>query len=311
MGAMEPVKAPLDDVMLSMDVVDTLRQEERIAERELDGETRRAQLIERLRQIYHGQGIEVPDRIIEEGVKALEERRFAYEPPRPGFGVTLAKLYVTRMQWGRWLGGGLAALAVLWIGWQAFYVWPRAHQAEASRVELTETLPKRLNTLYSTIEAESRAPAVMEKAAQIRDGGLAAAKAGQTPAARKAEADLSSLLDELRLTYDIKVISRPGEMSGIWRIPKVNKTGRNYYLVVEAIDPAGKAIERPITNEENGAREIVKKWAVRVTRPVFERVQSDKKDDGIIENAVIGMKRRGEIEPQWRVDVPGGALTKW
>lgn len=311
MGAMEPVKPPLDDVMLSMDVVDTLRQEERIAERELDGEARRAQLMERLRQIYHGQGIEVPDRIIEEGVKALEERRFVYEPPRPGFGVTLAKLYVARMQWGRWLGGGLAALALLWIGWQAFYVWPRAQEIERSRIELTETLPKKLNTLYATVEAESRVPSVLEKAAQIRDGGLAAAKAGQTPAARKAEADLTTLLGELRLAYDIRIVSRSGEMSGIWRIPKVNKTGRNYYLVVEAIDANGNVLERPITNEENGARETVRKWAVRVTRPVFERMQSDKKDDGIIENAVIGVKKRGEIEPEWRVDVTGGALTKW
>jgi Family of unknown function (DUF6384) len=311
MGAMETVKAPLDDVMLSMDVVDTLRQEERIAERELDGEARRAQLIERLRQIYHGQGIEVPDRIIEEGVKALEEQRFAYQPPRASFKVALAKLYVTRMEWGRWVGGGLAALALVWIGWQAFYVWPRAEEARRSQIELTETLPKRLATLYSSIETDSQVPAVLQQAAQIRDGGLAAAKAGQTAAARKAEADLTALLGELRLAYDIRIVSRPGEMSGLWRIPKVNKSGRNYYLVVEAIDASGNAIERPVTNEENGKREMVKKWAVRVPKSVFDRVQADKKDDGIIENNIVGVKRRGEAEPQWRVEVSGGALTKW
>jgi hypothetical protein len=311
MNAVEPVKAPLDDVMLSMDVVDTLRQQERIAERELNDETRRAQLIERLRQIYHGQGIEVPDRIIEEGVKALDEQRFVYTPPRASLGVTMAKLYVTRMLWGRWLGSGLAALALMWIGWQAFYVWPRAQEAQRARIELTETLPRRLTTLYSTIETESRAAPVLEKAGQVRDGGLAAAKAGQTAVARKAEADLSSLLDELRLAYDIKIVSRPGEMSGIWRIPKINPSGRNYYLIVEAVDANGKVLERPVTNEENGARETVKKWAVRVPKAVFERVQADKKDDGIIENAVIGVKKRGEIEPQWRVEVTGGALTKW
>ena len=70
---------PLDDVMIAMDVVDTLRHDRRILERELNDERRRAELIERLRNLYKGQGIEVPDSILEEGVRALEERRFVYE----------------------------------------------------------------------------------------------------------------------------------------------------------------------------------------------------------------------------------------
>ena len=54
-------KAPLDDVMLAMDVVDTLRHEETLVTRELGAADREAQLIERLRKIYHDQGIEVPE----------------------------------------------------------------------------------------------------------------------------------------------------------------------------------------------------------------------------------------------------------
>ncbi|MFV0295026.1 MAG: DUF6384 family protein, partial [Hyphomicrobiaceae bacterium] len=37
---------PLDDVMIAMDVVDTLRQDKRIVERELDDDARRTALIE-------------------------------------------------------------------------------------------------------------------------------------------------------------------------------------------------------------------------------------------------------------------------
>jgi len=307
----ETPRPPLDDVMLSMDVVDTLRQDERIALRELSDEARRKQLIDRLREIYHGQGIEVPDHILEEGVRALEERRFVYEPPPASLQVRLARLYVSRWQWGKWLGGGLAALVILWIGWQASYVWPQAAKEQRTRIELTQTLPRTLNTVYSAIDAETDTAGVLERAAQLRDSGLAAAEAGQRIAAHKAVEDLETLLDELRLAYEIRIVSRPGELSGLWRIPRVNPDSRNYYLVVEAVDTAGTVLARPILNEENGNRETVTIWALRVSKADFDKVQADKLDDGIIQEPVVGVKRRGEQDVRWRVDTQGGALTKW
>ncbi len=309
--AAETVKPPLDDVMLSMDVVDTLRHEERIALRELDDEKRRAQLIDRLRELYRGQGIDVPDHILEEGVRALEEQRFVYEPPKASFQVRLARLYVTRWQWGKWVGGGLAALLAVWIGWQVFHVLPRERQAERARIELTETLPRSLNSLFATIDAETDDGAALQKAAQLRDSGLAAAKASQKKAARESESNLTALLEELRLAYEVTIVSRSGELSGLWRIPRVNPNSRNYYLVVEALDSSGEAIAREITNEETGEQKAVKKWAVRVSKPVFDDVQADKRDDGIIQNAVIGVKKRGAEDIDWRVDIRGGALTEW
>jgi hypothetical protein len=74
-------KQPLDDVMLAMDVVDTLRRRERLVQRELDVAGREQDLREHLCKIYKAQGIDVPDHIIEEGVAALKEDRFVYEPP--------------------------------------------------------------------------------------------------------------------------------------------------------------------------------------------------------------------------------------
>ena len=62
---------PLNDLMLAMDVVDTLRHGETLVERELSAEDRRKRMIERLREIYRQQGITVPDRVLAEGVAAL------------------------------------------------------------------------------------------------------------------------------------------------------------------------------------------------------------------------------------------------
>ena len=106
------VPATLDDMMLAMDVVDTLRHRERLVERELNEEAKEEQLIERLRALYKGQGIEVPDSVIARGVEALKESRFVYTPPKPGFGRALATLWVKRTTYGKWGGATLAALAV-------------------------------------------------------------------------------------------------------------------------------------------------------------------------------------------------------
>ena len=57
--------------------------------RELNEEGREAELIDRLRQIYRDQGIEVPDHMLAEGVKALKDSRFVYTPRRPSWKRTL------------------------------------------------------------------------------------------------------------------------------------------------------------------------------------------------------------------------------
>lgn len=91
--------ARLDELMLAMDVVDTLRHEQQLVERELAGEARADALVLRLGEIYAGQGIAVPEHVLREGVAALAEDRFAYTPPQRTFAVRLAHLYVTRAKW--------------------------------------------------------------------------------------------------------------------------------------------------------------------------------------------------------------------
>ena len=100
--------------MLAMDVVDTLRHRENLVARELNEDERDRQLIERLREIYSAQGIDVTDQILAEGVTALKEQRFSYSPPGPSFSVTLAKLYVRRHVWGKAVLGIVAAVLIAW-----------------------------------------------------------------------------------------------------------------------------------------------------------------------------------------------------
>jgi hypothetical protein len=114
----ERTSAGLDELMLAMDVVDTLRHERRLVERELTAGDRDRALIERLRELYAGQGIEVPDDVLAQGVGALREDRFRYTPPAPGFARSLQVAYVKRARWAKYLwalilAGVAAAAAVL------------------------------------------------------------------------------------------------------------------------------------------------------------------------------------------------------
>src|SRR5262245_5562791 len=99
----------LDDIMIAMDVVDTLRHRDDLVHRELNEEQREADLIARLRKIYQDQGIEVPDRVLADGVKALQESRFVYTPPPRSWKRTLLTLWTRRETLGK-RGGALIAL---------------------------------------------------------------------------------------------------------------------------------------------------------------------------------------------------------
>jgi hypothetical protein len=312
----EPQK--LDELMLAMDVVDTLRHSENIVHRELNAEQREADLLKRLREIYRGQGIEVPDRVLQEGVRALEERRFVYTPPAPGIATTLAHVWINRGRLGR---GLLGAISALLIGWGVYHISverparERAEQArvaaERARIDLTERLPLSLEQAHEDALREARVPAAREKADALLADGKAALARQNAAGVQQVIGDLEVLRASLRREYALRIVSRPGDPSGVWRVPQRNPTGRNFYLIVEAVTPDGRTLNLPVTSEEDGRTETVSKWGIRVTEDVFEQIRRDKSDDGIVQRNRLGEKRRGHLEVEYLIPVLGGAITRW
>ena len=147
-GAGEPRRtsggAPLDDVMLAMDVVDNLRHADKLVERELGTEERDRQLKERLRKLYAAQGIDVPEHILDEGVAALREDRFVYRPPAGGFGRSLALVWVRRGRWLKALAVAAGILAAVAGGWYFGVKLPAERQVAEQTREIGETLPRQL-----------------------------------------------------------------------------------------------------------------------------------------------------------------------
>ena len=232
-------------------------------------------------------------------------------PPKDGLAVKLARLYVSRDDWGRYVTGGLMGLALAWGAWYFAYERPRGVAREVARVELSEQIPAQLRKANARIKAVATDKADLDRAQMLMDKGVRAASSGNRSMARQSRVSLLQLRDTIESEYTIRIVTRKGELSGLWRIPKTNRRTRNYYLIVEAVDHQGRILKRSILSEETGKRELVSSWAVRVPRLVLKEVQADKRDDGIIQDAIVATKQSGKLDPFWRIQRSGGAITRW
>ena len=309
--AAEPKPATLDDVMIAMDVVDTVRHRDDLVRRELNETGRESELIERLKEIYRQQGIEVPDAVLAEGVKALKESRFTYTPPPKGWKRSLLTLWVRRGRYGTVAAVVLTALLGS-CGLQYYNVTRPALIAEQkTRVELTETLPKAIRQAHEDVLKAATDPAIKPRADQLLADGERAIRDKDRAAMITSGDALRALRDDVAREYTLTIVSRPGETSGVWRKPPKGGPGRNYYLIVEPIGPDGGRQRVAVRDEETGKTETVDKFAVRVPQATFDAVAADKGDDGIIQKNKFAHKRRGALTVDYDMPFEGGMITRW
>lgn len=310
-GAGAAASAPLDDVMLAMDVVDSLRHADRLVERELGTEERDRELKERLRRLYAAQGIDVPEHILDEGVKALREDRFVYKARPGGMGRSLALLWVRR---GRILKAAAIVLGLAGAGGATWYFGvqlPEEQRIAAEQRDLAEVLPQQVQRERERILAiakEDKAKAEAQALAADAEAALAAADAA---GARAKLGELTALRQTLEQRYVLRIVSRPGQQSGVWRVPRLNPQARNYYILVEAVDDKGQPVVLAVTSQEDNKTADTSTFGIRVDERTFERVRADKQDDGIIQNNRFGEKQAGFLEPKYNFPTPGGVILTW
>lgn len=422
-GLAEEEDLNLTDIMLTMDVVDSLRHEEAMVERALNEEAREQLMVERVRDAYAAQGIEVSDATIAAGVKALKEKQFVYSPPQPGFKTRMLRAWVNRQGIGRGLGLFAGVGALIAGGWYGLVELPqaRALAAEVSefntavqvadvdlraldqrRNSLTEAVEAADHSVRSEIEAgyrrelglversladagrslveasqfsqganyttdnfsrlgdsakrqreqqqalmksaesalddvdsglgrlqrlrglpaelvslrdeavELAVPAAVDRRAEaVFAAGQSALRQGDAAHASASADELKSLLTVLATEYRISVVSRPGSRSGVIRAPVDNNAVDNYYLIVEALDRANRPQRVLIQSEENGVSKQMTRWGLRVNERAFDQVRRDKEQDGIVDDKVVGEKKRGYLEPEYRIDTTGATITEW
>jgi len=301
----------LDDVMLAMDVVDTLRHEHNLLARDLNADDRRTALVERLRGIYDAQGIDVPDEVLLDGVMALEEERFKFVPAKDGFGTKLARLYIGRK---KWLPLVYSLLVVVFGAWAVNYAaFVRPGKVETRRVTslLDEALPERLEDFKTRALGTNPNAAVKSRIESLAADTKTALRAKDVASAEAGLNTLGDMTKTLEQSYSLRVINKEREPSGVFLTPKSGGDIRNYYLIVQPIDNAGKVIRVQIEDEEYKKTVWSSKFGVRVPVDVFNNVAADKSDDLIIQNDVLGQKEIGALEASFSFDRPGGYITDW
>jgi hypothetical protein len=310
----------LPELLRIMDVATALRQEREKAAVQLDLEQTKAALRQRLRATADTMGETVSDAEIEAAINRYFGQLHEFKEPPPGLARTLAHLWVRR---GLVLGVA-AALAVLTFGgWWLFASpsspWsPAAKQARlaAQRSELAartqryvdETFAKFTN-LHATVLGLAREPAATDEANALKREAEAARASGQGAAVEQARVKLDALRADLDEEYELRIVSRPGENSGIDAYTDAARTKvSGYYLIVEAVTPAGKVLPRRVRDAEKNQSVQVRKWGEQVPKGVYDRIAADKRADGIVDDNVFARKRRGYRDLEVVLPAtPGGA----
>ncbi len=285
--------APLDDVMMAMDVVDTLRHREDWVSRELDEAGREAALMERLRAIYAGQGIQVSDDVLAQGIRALNEDRFVYTPPPPGLKTSLARLWAERGRYGK----RIAVIALVLVALAGIYYQTAIRPLQEARSELIAA--------HDLAVTQAVSDAGRQRADRLLAEGQAAIEDGETDAAQAALRNLRGLQSELQSAYTLRIVETA------YKVPPTALHERIYYLIVEAVAPDGGILPRPVQPEGAEAPQMLNRWGIEVSRDVFAPIDRDFRDDGRIADNELGVKRRGEPDVEYLKPVLGGVIAEW
>ena len=174
-------------------------------------------------------------------------------------------------------------------------------QLENIRTEVHQfnVLPDEIHALYSHIFDTAQEPQAKDLVNSLFEVGQIHIDNVNVYELNQTVEELRNLNQTLNLEYVLRIVSRENEKSGIDRYYTDDSGTRasGFYLILEAIDKNGNAIPQFITNEENGQTEQVTIWGERIPECVYEKVKSDKIDDGIIQDDTIGYKDLGYLNP--------------
>ena len=127
----------------------------------------------------------------------------------------------------------------------------RAPGVEQQRLELTDRLPPPWSR-RTRRPLRGRVQPARDAAERDRGRRSRRAQPRRCGGGAGAISELETLRADLRREYTLRIVSRPNEPSGVWRIPRRNRSGRNYYLIVEPVAPDGQVLSLPVTSEEDG-----------------------------------------------------------
>lgn len=326
-----PVDASMHDMLRIMDVASTLRRQRETAESQLDVDAAKAMLRQRLLATAEAAGETVTAAEVDAAIEQYFARQHRYEDPPPSWRRLRAHLWVNRLQVVVGLGFALVLVfgAIALAGAYAAPT-PRAQAPVASATPVVVTPPPQPTPVPAPAppvqapiaptpavvaptpqrdefaEAWQDFQASMATARKLAGDDGARARLDQVMAVaeaagprkdlsrlRSARRELDEVVTRLDEEYEVRVVDRPGEQSGVDRYFGGKLSG--YYVIVEARTADGKTLRRRIVNHETKSRDEVMKWGEEVDETVWNRLVADKRADGVVDDALFARKRRGTL----------------
>lgn len=89
--------------------------------------------------------------------------------------------------------------------------------------------------------------------------------------------------------------------------------GKSWYLIVEALDAAGKPAYVPVTSVEDNQTRWARQFGVRVSRDEYLRVRQDKLEDGHVSQRHIGEKAANSLKLRFtqRTSADPDMILQW
>lgn len=308
----------LPELLRIMDVATALRREREKAAAHLDFDEVKATLQQRLRATADEMGDPVTDAEIDAAIARYFAQLYQFREPPPSLQRTLAHLYVRR---GKIAAGALVVLVLWLLVWWLFFAaagpWsPAARRARVAERQATleadaqrrlDVVWKRFTDLLGTVLALAREDGARTEAQALRAEAEAARATGSAAAVEAVRSRLETLHGALAEAYEVRVVSRPNERSGVdaYYEDDAGRRLSGYYLVVEAVTPDGKVLTRRVRDSETDQVVQVRKWGEQVPQSVYDRIAADKRGDGVVDENLFARKLRGHLDEE--VVMRGGA----
>ncbi len=288
--------------MLAMDAVDRLRHEQSIVLGELNSSTRHDQLVQRLRNIYAEQGIDVTDDLLHEGVQMLEQERYRFQPQGGYLPRLLARIYINR---ARWLRPALMLALVISL---FSYV---GNQFSPSLTHSPNPYPHiKLRAAYVEAMGRTEGQGLNNKIDAIYHQGRSALDAGNQQAVTDAIASLNNIMQEVGRGYSLRILSEPGTQSLLLRTDET--TGqKTHYLLVEAVDHFDRALALDVRSSEDGKMYNVKRYGVEISPATYNRLVNDIADDGRLSSTTVAVKQPGNANLDYSIPIGPRIITQW
>jgi hypothetical protein len=300
----------LHEMLRIMDVARTLRLDRELVDRELNRDQALARLREKLLATTEITGDHVTPAEVDAAIEMYLNNLHTFHDPPPGLQSVLAHAYVRRRK-------VLTAVALTVIvgtaGWWLL-LSPSGPLSSTGRLNralaaASAASNRHIVAIEALAPIGSDARALLETLRREREAALSTRDRRDLEDVQRRLAGLEGRLEE---EYEVHIVTGDDRRSGIDRYFTDESGTRvsGYYLLVEAQTRDGRTLTRPVRSGETGVTREVRVWGERVPQAVYDRIRHDKQVDGILEETLVAVKRRGELEEEFVLRGESGGLLK-